>query len=191
MHLHIRILWGLLDSKVIPEDPPPQLLQNFSRRFFTEEQLRTSHDSGPQLIPLHLVQIGTLISSGTGKVAKQARLVEENMLLYIQIRLSRLGLERWWPDLRQTPYSLYNCACRIIAIDTFRQALVSHTYMHLNAKIHFANNMDILIKLFDHFTFHYMLSRYTKNIRNPGSVEKEIESSPQYQSRARVCNLFE
>lgn len=123
---------------------------------------------------------------GQGKIAKQASLVEENMLQFIQTRLSRLGLTRWWPDLRQTPYSLYNSACRIVAIDTFKQALVSKTYIHLGAKITYAADMDVLVKLFDHFTFHVMYSRYRRNVRNPGIVEKEMEASPKYQNRGRV-----
>lgn len=170
----------------MPQDPPAELLRLFSARFPNEEDLFTSRDSGPELIPRHLILVGTAMSAAKGRIASQARLVEEHMLGYIQACLSRFGLQRWCPDLRQSAYSLYNSGCRIIALDTFKQALVSHAYIHLSPNTVYACNMDILIKLYDHFVFHYMLLRYRRDRRQPGSVQKELRSNPQYQGRIRV-----
>ena len=188
--LHIRILWKLLDAKAVPQDPPAELLRLFSAHFSSEAELFVSRDTGPELIPRHLVLVGTAMSTAKGRIAAQARLVEEHMLDYIQACLSRFGLQRWCPDLRQSAYSLYNSACRIIAIDTFKQALISHAYIHLSPNILYASNMDILIKLYDHFVFHYLLLRYRREGRQPGSVRKELQSNPQYQGRIRVGLLF-
>ena len=186
MSLHLRILWILLDAKAVPQDPPARLLQQFSAQFSSEADLFTSRDSGPELIPRHLILVGTAMSGVKGRIANQARLVEEHMLGYIQSCLSRFGLQRWCPDLRQSAYSLYNSACRIIAIDTFKQALVSHAYIHLSPNSVYTSDMDVLIKLYDHFVFHFMLMRYRREGRQPGSVQKALQSNPQYQGRIRV-----
>lgn len=190
MSLHIRILWALLDGKAVPQDPPAELLRLFSSRFSSEAELIVSRDTGPEIIPRHLILVGTAMSAIKGRIASQARLVEEHMLGYIQACLSRFGLQRWCPDLRQSAYSLYNSACRIIAIDTFKQALVSHAYIHLSPNTVYASNMDILIRLYDHFVFHYLLLRYRREGRQPGSVQKELRSNPQYQGRIRVGFLI-
>ena len=190
MVLHLRILWGLLDSKEVPQNPPASLLAEFHQRFSDEGQLFATRETGSELIPRHLIQIGTLMSSANGRQAGQARNVEQHMLSYIQACLARFGLVCWCPDLRQSAYSLYNSACRIIAMDTFKQALVSHTYLALAPNTSYASNMIILVKLYDHFVYHYMRTYYRREGRVPGSVAAQLQASPQYQGRIRVRVFF-
>lgn len=123
----------------------------------------------------------------SGQVASQLRGIEEHILEYIQACLAKFGLVVWCPDLNQTPYALYNSACRIIALDTFRQALVSHAYAHLAPNLKYAKDMILLVKLYDHFVHHYLYSRYKKESRIPGSVLAADTASPQYRRRKRVC----
>lgn len=187
MALHLRILWALLDAKEVPQDPPPQLIDAFSARFSTESQLFNVRTSGPELIPRHLVQIGTAMSAVQGsRIAVQAQLVEQHMLTYIQGCLSRFGLDRWCPDLRESAYSLYNSACRIVALDTFKQALVSHAYLHLGPNAAYATDMPTFMKMYDHFVFHYMRLRYQNETRQPGRVREQLQANPLYQARIRV-----
>jgi hypothetical protein len=186
MSLHICILWTLLNAKAVPQDPSAELLRLFSARFSNEADLFSTRDSGPELIPRHLILVGTAMSAAKGRIAGQARLVEEHMLGYIQACLSRFGMQCWCPDLCQSAYSLYNSACHIITIDTFKQALISHAYIHIGPNTIYASNMDILIKLYDHFIFHYLLVRYRREARQPGAVQKEFQSNPMYQGRIRV-----
>jgi hypothetical protein len=76
---------------------------------------------------------------------------------------------------------VYNATCHIIALDTFRQALVSHAYAHLALNVAYAKDMVLLIKLYDHFIHHYLLSRYKKECRMPGSVKAaDTEPKPTY-----------
>lgn len=191
MSLHLRILWSLLDAKAIPLNPPSELLADFHRRFSdsNENHLFVIQAAGPELIPRHLIQVGTSMSSSTGRIAEQARSVEQHMLSYIQLCLSRFGLRCWCPDLRQSAYSLYNAACRIIALDTFKQALVSHAYLALAPNTIYASNTDVLVKLYDHFVYHYMRLRYRREGRVPGSVALQLQASPQYQGRIRVTTF--
>lgn len=190
--LHLRILWGLLDANEVPKNPPDEIVSSFNKRFSTEAQLYASQNSDRDLYPRHLVQIGTAMSVvQTGRIANQARLVEEHMLDYVQARLAKIGLPFWCPDLRHSAYSLYNSAHRIVALDTFRQALVSHTYIHLNPNAAYASTSPILIRLFDHFVFHYMKLRYQREGRHPGTVTRSLRNNPQYVARIRVGPLRE
>ncbi|KJA13200.1 hypothetical protein HYPSUDRAFT_209736 [Hypholoma sublateritium FD-334 SS-4] len=102
MSLHLRILWSLLDAKAIPVNPPADLLSDFCDRFSNANanQLFVIQTIGPELIPRHLIQIGTSMSAENGRIAEQARSVEQHMLSYIQSCLSRFGLRCWCPDLR-------------------------------------------------------------------------------------------
>src|SRR6266540_1348428 len=107
----------------------------------------------------------------------------------MQSRLATFGLTSWCPDLRQTPYSLYNSACCIIALDTFKQALVSHTYASLQPNLIYATDMNLLIKLYDHFVHYYMFTRFKREGKMAGSVRAADEATPHYRNRARV-SLF-
>src|SRR6266545_7199970 len=99
----------------------------------------------------------------------------------MQSRLATFGLTSWCPDLRQTPYSLYNSACHIIALDTFKQALVSHTYATLQPNLIYATDMNLLIKLYDHFVHYYMFTRL--------KLRAADKATPHYRNRAWV-SLF-
>jgi hypothetical protein len=186
MALHIRILWGLVGSNVVPKDPPGHVLATFATRFSSEASLHDCQE-GPPLIKLSLVQIGSSVSlTDRGRIAAQVRQVEEHILEYAQSCLARFGLVSWCPDLRQTPYALYNAACRIIALDTFKQALVSHAFAHLKPNTSYATDMMLLIRLYDHYVHFYMYSRWKREKRNPGSVGVADQTNPQYRARVRV-----
>jgi hypothetical protein len=150
-----------------------------------------SCQAGPEIIPRSLIQIGSSIAiDSNSRIAAQVRQVEEHMLAYTQSLLARFGLTCWCPDLRQSPYSLYNAACRFIALDTFKQALVSQAYAHLQPNNLYATNMDFQIKLYDHFVHHYMDLRYRKECKRAGSVKVADEASPQYRNRARASPIY-
>src|ERR1700722_16098668 len=110
MNLH-HILWGLLDLKDDPKDPSSQLLAEFTMCISTEGSLHECQE-GPSLISPSLIQIGSSVSvMNSGHIAAQVWQVEEHMLEYMQGILLRFY---WHLDLRQTAYSLYNAACRIV-----------------------------------------------------------------------------
>ncbi|KAK7041368.1 hypothetical protein R3P38DRAFT_3180083 [Favolaschia claudopus] len=44
----------------------------------------------------------------------------EGVLLFIKGYLAKLGINEWAVDFTQSPYSIYNTAMRICAVDTFR-----------------------------------------------------------------------
>jgi hypothetical protein len=146
---------------------------------------------GQPLISPSLVRVRASISiTNRSHVAIQLRQIEEHIIDYIQSSLARFGFVVWCPDLRQTPYALYNAACRIVALDTFKQALVSHTYAHLAPNLSYIKDMVLLVKMYDHFVHHYLYNRYKKECRMPGSVRARDEANPVYHRRNMVlCNI--
>ena len=150
MFLHIWILWSLHNAKEIPGNPPAELLAMFASHFSTEQEVLDARN-GNALVRPSLIQVRTSIPLGDKSwSAKQIRQVEEHILEYLQGCIAKFGLVRWAPDLRQSAYSLYNSACRIIALDTFKQAIVSHAYDFLCPNPVYLWDMDLLMKVYDH-----------------------------------------
>ena len=186
--LHVRFLWGLLDPRDVPSNPLDKELRIFDARFSVHKNLYDI-PTGPPLVPLSLVKVGLSVSLASGRIAAQAQMIEEHILEYMQACIARFGLTRWAPDLRQTPYSLYNAACRIIALDTFKQAVVAHTYDHIGPNVAYVKDVPLLIKLYDHFVHYYLFNRYKKDSCNAGSVRVADEANPIYKNRARVRDI--
>jgi hypothetical protein len=149
------------------------------------------HQTGPPLIDTSLVQVTrSYLVPGSGTIAAHSQQVEEYMLQYIQTRLASFGFTTWCPDLSQTAYSLYNSACRIVAIETFRQALVSGAYIFMGPNVSYAKNMPLLIKIYDHIVHFSQHHRYKKEARNAGSVQVKDEAGPLYRARSRVSEFI-
>jgi|SRR6266545_626187 len=188
--LHICILWDIIDSKQVPSDPPRSLLTSFNARVSTQQQLYDC-ENGPCLLPLNLINVGSSAPiTSSARLATQVRRVKEHVLEYTQACLLKFGLTRWCPDLHQTPYFLFNSACQIIAIDTFKQALISHAYTFLAPNTTYAQDMLLLVKIYDHFVHFYQHSRYKRDAKVAGSVKVAEEANPQYHARSRVCNFI-
>ena len=173
LETHIHILWGLSNANTVPTDPPALLLKTFETRFsmLTESDLYEQVNNGLSLLSPSLVQIAVSIPSNShSKLAASIKQMEEHILEYMQTCLLKFGLWRWCPDFCQSPYSLYNAACQIVALDTFKQALISHSYAHFNPNIAYTKNLAFLVWLYDHVVHHYIYSRYKQDIKKPGSV---------------------
>jgi len=186
LRLHIRLLWGLFSSKDIPTLPDDKTLAQFNERFLTKKSFE-GYQSRKPLIPISLVKV---TSTKIGRIGNQLGLIEEHIISYIQGCLARFGMTSWGPDLRQTAYSLYNAACRIIALDTFKQALISHTYASVRPNLRYANDMPLLIKIYDHIVHQYFYSRWRRDIQRPGSVAAGDETNPAYRARIRVSFIY-
>ncbi|KAJ3569004.1 hypothetical protein NP233_g5339 [Leucocoprinus birnbaumii] len=191
LELHIRILWGMIDANAVPPTPQPSHVAAFKAHFSesaTDTDLQRACN-GEQLIESNLVEIGSLISPATQKqIASAVKNVEEFILRFVQTFISRFGLIRWCPDFDQSPYSLYNSACRLIALNTFNQAVVSHAYDSLRPNTKYLTNTDMLIKLYDHFVHHRMYEVFKRELRVPGSAQALSDANPQHQSRLRLAN---
>jgi len=157
----------------------------------TENDLRALTRTNVPLVDMHKVRIGSNISPATRKrIASNVKRIEDFILNYVQTYIAEFGLICWCPDLSQTPYSVYNSACRIIALDTFVQAMISHAYDHLQPTRRYMEDMDLLTKLYNHFVHYTVYETYKKELRSPGAVEAIAKQNPIYQARIRVSCLI-
>lgn len=189
MIMHIRLLSGWVKASDVPLDPPDQVLAEFQKQVAHEEDLQVCRHGSP-VFPPSLVQVGRVLAVGDrGHISRFLQTVSDHILEYIQMCLAKFGLLQWCPDLRQSPDSLYNQACRIIALDTFKQALVAHVYDSLQPDKRYISKTEFLAKIYNHFVHFYLHELYKKDARVPGSVQAAEGVSPVYRNRARVRNF--
>ncbi|KZT20049.1 hypothetical protein NEOLEDRAFT_1040197, partial [Neolentinus lepideus HHB14362 ss-1] len=181
---HIWILWRLGHYQV-PQVPPSDVLQDFFVHFSSEHDLVAVDAAGLLLVDASIV---TVLSKfrfvGLGVADHPAVVVEDEMLRFIQTLIARFGFLCWCPNLRDTPYSLYNSACHIIAINTFKQALLADTYRHLVPNLCYAC-------LYDHFIHHLQLKRFLKEQKSPGSVSQSEGWGKSYKNQLRLARARE
>ena len=188
--LHIWLLWALIDSKDTPRHPSDNILKVFESRFKDKAAVNEAHSNGQPLVSPDIVEVCTSVSiSDRSHIAGQLLAIEEHIIEYIKVQLAKFGFETWCPDLCQTPYFIYNAACQIIAINTFKQALIAHAYTHLALNLAYIKDMLLIVQMYNHFVHHYQWVRYRKECCTPGSVRATEEAGPVYKRRVGVSSF--
>ncbi|EGF97783.1 uncharacterized protein MELLADRAFT_118649 [Melampsora larici-populina 98AG31] len=133
LFVHIKVLWGLLKANDVPAPPDPNLLKEFYARFSSVDQVE-SVIADPRSVDLvaqnDIVTLKALRSGG--KVGRGMAHLDQTYVLYIHGLLAKVGIRVWGPDLNDAPDSLYNSACRITALSSFRQLLATGAYDYMN-----------------------------------------------------------
>lgn len=186
------MLWRHLDATSKPPAVDPSQLAEFNARFSNDlnesDLARICSSSQPLILP-SLVQVQSsipvTIAAAQSRILSGARRLEEFVLEYIQATVSKFGLTFWCPDMTQTAGSVYNSACRIIALDTFRQAVASQQY-RLGPAEKFLKNMPLLISIYNNFVHYRMRKTFDREMLYPGKTKQLAGNNPAYQNRARV-----
>ena len=185
---HIRVMAGWPEAWSVPSDPNPQVLARFNEQFTGDAQIARHLASGQPLIKVSSVNVYPYKPSSTRQLTRtRMGQIEEHIVEYIRTMLARVGLPAWAPNFAETPYSLYNTAARLIAVETFKQALVSRAYDFMSANTKYAKDMELLFKIYDHIVHFHFHRIYAKDQRDPGSVEDAAKLNPVYVARARLC----
>jgi hypothetical protein len=188
MHVHIKILWGLLEENSVPSAPDPSTLQEFYERFRDAEELQSAANDirAPKLVPKS--QIVTLedLKLGQKKVGRNILNVEEFFFLYIKATLARLGIRRWAPNLEDSPDSLYNEACRVAAIKSIQQVAGNGAYQFMNCNVKFLNKIDLLIQAYNHYVHFRQCGKYNRELKSTGHYVEEAERKAISGARKRV-----
>ncbi|KAF9548194.1 hypothetical protein CPC08DRAFT_823532 [Agrocybe pediades] len=188
MLTHIRAISGLTDASSFPPQPTVEVLERFNKEFKDDDTVEKRRLNGPNLITKSSVVFQPYSPVQT-RQRTRARVgqIEQHILSYVDAMLCRFGLPVWGPNYQESPYSLFNSAVRIVALDTFKQALISHAYAFLGVSAKHADNMDLLLKVYDHVVHFYLYGHYLKEMRRPGSLEAEGKLNPTYQARKRLA----
>ncbi|MBW0557526.1 hypothetical protein O181_097241 [Austropuccinia psidii MF-1] len=159
--IHIKFLWGLIEKNAVPSAPDPSQLNKFYQHFSTPDQIKSAlENNGPALVPVDTVQT-----------------------------LHNARIRTWAQNLYEQPDSLYNEACRISALKTFRQLVVGDTYQFMNVNQSYINNLGLLTKSYDHYVHFYFY-----NICNKEQVEnrkhcKDNDRRALQESCTKLCDL--
>jgi hypothetical protein len=121
------------------------------------------------------------------KIVSAFSQLEESAILHVKAYLAKLGINEWAVDYTQTPYSMYNSAMRMCAIDTFRFLIAGTYYYFLRPNTSYAKDTALLVRLYDHFIHHYMYDKWKTEIRTPGGNEIIATRNKISQNRLRVC----
>ncbi|MBW0540511.1 hypothetical protein O181_080226 [Austropuccinia psidii MF-1] len=144
----ITILWGLTDENAIPQTPDPELLQEFHWQFSQDSEFESvaSNTSAESLIkPQEIIELKKL-HIGHKKIGFAIVHISEFFIQYTNAIRAILGSQIWCPDLKNTPYSLYNKACQISAIITSQQISSGGEYEYMSADLSYCNDLVFLQK---------------------------------------------
>ncbi|KAJ6471680.1 hypothetical protein DFH09DRAFT_1344127 [Mycena vulgaris] len=175
--LHLRFIGGCLDSASAPKSATPDVVTEFQHRFhgLTVMDLKRTGQIGNDIIDPDSVQVGLNIEQvirSKNKIIAAFFKLEESALIHVRTYLAKLGIYAWAPDYSQTPYSMYNMAMRMCAIDTFRYLVTGTYYDFLRPNTSFLKDATLLTRMYDHFIHHYMWGNEIAAARNSASQSR-------------------
>ncbi|MBW0482746.1 hypothetical protein O181_022461 [Austropuccinia psidii MF-1] len=188
-YAHIRIIWGLIYEKSVPIAPDPALLKEFNNCFDDVDEIQqvTNSSTAVALIPQADVIKLRGTKPGRKKVGRAIINFQEFFILYTKALLAKLGIRQWAPSLDEPIDTLYNEACRISAIKTFRQVSVSGAYQFMNINLRFLNNLMLLEATYNHFVHYLQAKIYKREMNASGSYLKDLEKGAISKNRQRLC----
>ncbi|KAJ7861677.1 hypothetical protein B0H14DRAFT_2189653, partial [Mycena olivaceomarginata] len=186
---HIRFLWGCLDSASAPPSASADVVARFELRFegaTVADLKRTGQYSHPVINPSQVGVDVTEALRSKNRIVRAFCQLEESAILHVKAYLSKLGINVWAVDLTQSPYSMYNSAMRMCAIDTFRFLIAGTYYDFLHPDTRFIKDSALILRLYDHFVHRYMYDKWKVDIRTPGGNELAAERNKISQARIHL-----
>ncbi|MBW0497861.1 hypothetical protein O181_037576 [Austropuccinia psidii MF-1] len=174
---HIKILWDLIYQHPIPISPDYSMLKEFNFHFSFLKEI-TAHSEKtdiPPLVPLE--EIITLRNMKPGKKKFGTSIIHmgDFSIKCIILLLAKLGIFQWAPDLKDASDTLYNKACRIIAIQKFWQISIGGAYEFINVNFSYLEDLQLLTKFYNHYVHWYMAQIYKKEAKESGKYAKDEE----------------
>lgn len=175
-------MWGMISEHSIPTPPDAELLREFNQRFSEagqiEDVLATRQSTA--LIAAKEIQMLRDAKVGRMKLSKGAIHISQVFIEYMWATMAKLGMRVWAPDLDAQPDSLYNEACRLSAITTFRQAVINKVYAYMGINNQHVTDMVLLQRVYDHYVHYYMAGIYAKEKKEKGKhTQDELKKSIQ------------
>ncbi|KAI7966251.1 hypothetical protein MJO29_001999 [Puccinia striiformis f. sp. tritici] len=188
LYAHIKLIWNLIEQKVIPKPPHRDTPAEFNSRFFNVDNIEYSagNTSGAPLIPVAEVVTFKDLKCGQKKIGKGLVNVEEFFLSYTKATLARLGIRTWAPNLEDSHHSLYNKACRQAALMTFRQAALGGAYTYMNINKKYAVDLGLLVPTYNHYVHFLHTQRYNREKTQTRKFRMEEERKVIAKARERL-----
>ncbi|KAJ6592815.1 hypothetical protein B0H19DRAFT_919771, partial [Mycena capillaripes] len=112
--------------------------------------------------------------------------LEEGAILHVKAYLAKLGIFTWAVNFTQSPYSMYDSAMCMFAIDTFRFLIAGTYYNFLHPDTRYVKDSALLLRLYDHFVHRYMFNKWKMEIQMLGGNEINAERNKCSQAHLRL-----
>ncbi|KAJ7577131.1 hypothetical protein C8J56DRAFT_1113717 [Mycena floridula] len=190
LELHVRLLWRAYEPSVVPLPPTAEFKQKFSARFKDLKSVEERRGSGPTVIERASSYMLDSLRHlpAKGKIARGLRRLNHNHIATIFSYLANYGFTAWTVDLTETPTSLWNIACKNVAIDSFKQAMASHAYAFLSPNHDYLNNQLLLSTIYDQFVWTYMKGLHELELREPGGAATKAIHGDIYKRRKAIAD---
>ena len=122
-------------------------------------------------------------------ISGNIRRIPEDHLLFMHCAVATLGLPRWNPDVLSTdPNSMYNILHKQLALQTFQNVVISHGYAHFGIN-HGKMKLSLLKQFYRSFVYGRMRDLVKRELKSPGSVERDTVATNIYKRRSDVCRI--
>lgn len=174
-----------------PPPANPELVAQFCSHFKNLDNFQRHVDdsNAAQLVSLTDMQTMKDARAGRIKVGKNFVHIEESHILYIHGYLAKLGIRCWGPNLEEGAESLFNSACRIAALNTFRQVGGAGGYDFMNFNHNYKDDMVRFIHAYNHYVHHVSSQKFIAEMKQPGKYKETVEMKNASRNRARVSMI--
>ncbi|KAH9453234.1 hypothetical protein Pst134EA_024118 [Puccinia striiformis f. sp. tritici] len=185
---HIRLLWGLVETRTVPPPANPEHIRSFCANFQTINEVQRYLEDSNSAALIANEDILTLkdARAGVTQVGKGFIHIDDGHISYIHAQLAKLGIRCWGPNLDEGPESLFNAACRIAALTIFQQIAVAGGYNFLNFNHNYKDDMLTFIRTYNHYVHHVLAKKYRAECKKVGSNEATIEKNNATRNRIRL-----
>ncbi|THU87478.1 hypothetical protein K435DRAFT_681621, partial [Dendrothele bispora CBS 962.96] len=188
---HIRLLARFLKEDDVPKPPSEALVRAFDQKFRTDTVYKgLSQLVAPAALDSIHEEVEQLRSAQNAKSnsthLRNISRVPETKLISILTAVHAFGLSEWWPDYTGNFNTRYNNAHRAVALSTFQDAANTHAYNHLTPIRSQVNNMDLLVRMYDHYVHHYLKNQALAELKFPGATMEKYKKTAMYKRRQRL-----
>lgn len=169
-----------------PADEDSMRLFNASFQELSQVQHAINNVGTPFLVAQSQMQTLRNASLGKVKVGRGMVSLDSQSILTIHGALSKIGLAKWGPDLTQTHDSMFNAACRYVAIQTFREVAAGPLYRLLGVNPMFADNIGLLTSAYNHYVHYLSSAKFKREIKAPGHLKEAENTKAISRRRERV-----
>ncbi|MBW0541149.1 hypothetical protein O181_080864 [Austropuccinia psidii MF-1] len=153
----------MIEKQPLPPSPDKSILKELIEQFSNNYQIQNAANSTTEATLISEKEVQKLCNavSGCQKIGEHIVNLHEFHFLYIRLLLSKVGICIRAQALEHAPHSLYNMACRIIALITFWQVACSGAYQYMRANLKYLN-INLLNPAYDHFVHYCMTEKFKK-----------------------------
>ncbi|KAJ7899813.1 hypothetical protein B0H13DRAFT_1883704 [Mycena leptocephala] len=184
LHLHLRILMGLLSQRDVPTRLSADAMAPFEARFACADDVdaQLSEILAAAIPPTSAIRqqvtdfLKTAKAAGT-QTGADAHRVGEDHLRSIFNTVANAALPYFAPDVFGNPESMYNLAHEHIAIHSFRR------------RCHAIRDQHLLQRFYRSFIYGHMKTLAAKEERRPGRVELDVVLNAIYRRREETLSM--